>query len=258
MIVDVSSGENTSHASVEYRGNIEDILGSTLKEIADNILHMESNWETKELISIAGSPDGAVVNIDDKRFGNTPINNKLISQGVHAVRIEKSGYRDFSTQVNVELNNPVELSYDLIPISKWYIVKKSLLIPGSGQRYSDYSTKGNLFTVLETLAVAGMIGGSVMYYNATPKYDDAYNKYKEASGHDEILFKKAKQQYDDVDLSSKIFTASLGAAVGIYLLNILDVVMFSSGSNHSFTDSQIRLHSLVTNGMTGISMSVRF
>ena len=99
-------------------------------------------------ISINGFSDRENVFIDGKKLGETPIPNELLSLGSHLVHIRRSGFEDYTKNIQVIRGERTVVNYSLIPKSRTRVFTNSLIFPGSGQRYAEYRAKGNIITGL--------------------------------------------------------------------------------------------------------------
>ena len=225
-IIDVGSAITINNVIRDHKGSIDALPGSIIQDLANELLRIHPDWENYELISIDGFRKTATVYIDDKLFSETPISNELISKGYHLIRIENNGFEKFITNINVESGNPIKLSYDLIPITRSRIFRKSIIFPGSGQRYAGHKIKGNIISILQAVTIAGVIGSSFMHSDAIDKYDNANNSYltlKSNSIEDyDRAFKKAQDIYNDADSFKNLYLISIGAAMCIYVWNVID------------------------------------
>jgi hypothetical protein len=52
-------------------------------------------------LSVESRPDGAHVFLDGKPVGTTPLTMPSVSAGEHAIRIEREGYRRWSSSVRI-------------------------------------------------------------------------------------------------------------------------------------------------------------
>ncbi len=57
-------------------------------------------------VSVSSEPAGADVLLDDKRVGQTPIKTQIL-QGVHQLRIQRSGYKPWVQRINITAGQPL-------------------------------------------------------------------------------------------------------------------------------------------------------
>ena len=65
-------------------------------------------------ISLDSSPSGAVITLDGKKKGTTPLTLIGISQGMHTIVLTKPGYQEISMTVAVLSGETTELSFPLV------------------------------------------------------------------------------------------------------------------------------------------------
>ena len=68
---------------------------------------------TMSSLYITTSPSGAIVYIDNKQVGTTPIEGKEVSSGRHTIKISKSGYENFSVVKQFD-DKPMVLNHTLV------------------------------------------------------------------------------------------------------------------------------------------------
>ena len=64
-------------------------------------------------IEIQSTPEGAIVYVDDKSVGETPLRQQTIAVGGHVVRIEKQGYESYSRKLAAEPEQSIILAVQL-------------------------------------------------------------------------------------------------------------------------------------------------
>jgi PEGA domain len=68
---------------------------------------------TEAPLAIESKPSGAVVFLDGKQVGTTPLTFPLVKVGAHAVRITLEGYQPWSSSVQVSATEPNRVTASL-------------------------------------------------------------------------------------------------------------------------------------------------
>ncbi|MDP8207575.1 MAG: PEGA domain-containing protein [Candidatus Electryonea clarkiae] len=212
-------------------------------------------------LSFARLPKGTVVTFDGEKLGTAPLLDKLVDVGWHIVNINRKKYAgsvDKDIEIKAEETFMVDYDLELIQVvaSAPSALPKSLLWPGLGQIGIGRKTPGLLYVVGETGAVGFLVFSILNFNGAVSDYDDALLDYDAKSA----AYELAKSNYDNAgtgddfaalfdakrvaseeqiaanelitsshedaeSTESMIFIAG-GIAGGIYLLNILDAIIF--------------------------------
>ena len=98
-------------------GKIKDIRldkGDFVFQLASSAAEVERPAPSRETtLSVSANVDGAVVLVDGKRVGETPLSDAAVSPGKHRISIEKEGYEPYRKQVRIDQGRAVSLFVDL-------------------------------------------------------------------------------------------------------------------------------------------------
>ncbi|MGR3294050.1 MAG: PEGA domain-containing protein [Candidatus Scalindua sp.] len=97
-------GFETWVESVDVRGEKENILKATLKEITGSI-------------SIKSNPSEVTIFLDGKEVGTTPDTIRSVAIGIHEIEIKKDGYAVWKKKTNVKNGKEIALNAVLQPIT---------------------------------------------------------------------------------------------------------------------------------------------
>lgn len=261
-MIDVETGRTLHISEKDRSGSIDGLLGSTIQDVADELIlgRPYKDWGNSEYISISGNPEGANVSVNRKNVGKTPVNNTLIPLGNNSIKIKKSGYEDYYEKVRIEKGEPIKLNYFMIPKTRIRTFTKSIFFPGNGQRYAEYRAKGNIISLLQITTVAGIVGTTVMKMNAQDEYDDAKDIYYNSTKQDEFsrAFKDMEDKYDKITSAQTLQMISAGAALTVYLYNLIDAAMTEPKGIEQSMLNTIHIEPTLTKEYSAISLSVRF
>lgn len=212
-------------------------------------------------ITISSMPEGAEVRIDGKKAGETPLADFTVTEGEHNIAIARMGYETVRQHVAVSPSAPVSISPVLVPKTKGKALLRSVFLPGTGQWYAEYKAKGELISVFQLAALAGVVGATLMANDARSNYDHAYNAYKRASAPGDISAARDDMngEYDTVSSAETLQLALIGAAAAVYAYNLIDAAFFTTPKIEVKPPSAyLRFEPYANNGVSGISASLRF
>ncbi|MFC1528334.1 PEGA domain-containing protein [Candidatus Latescibacterota bacterium] len=213
-----------------------------------------------ETISVTGFPEEAKVSINGKVVGRTPLENYTVSEGIYNVNVTCMGYELYRETVTVNQGSPVELSYHLLPKTKRRALKRSLIFPGSGQRYAEYRGKGTLITILQLATIGGAVATSLSAQSAWSDYDDAETAYKTASiGADfSVLYSDLDNKHETASFASNLQMITIGTAAAVYLYNVIDALMTEPKVEVKPKFNSLRIEPGIGKEYASISVSVGF
>jgi hypothetical protein len=252
-MIDVETAKTIHSSDKDYQGSIDNVVTSVINDVADElVLGIKfDDWRNAEFVSVNGIPNEAKVTINGNYLGETPLINKLVPVGRKTFKIRKRGYENYTGVINLEKGRPQKIDYTLIEKSHSTMLMKSVVFPGSGQRYGDHKAKGFIITALQTAALAGTVFASLNYINASDEYDEAKISYKKAS--DEVSASNARKimdsKYDDSSSAFNLQMSAIGAFIGVYLWNVIDAAV---------TEPEYDKTVFINPGYQSVSMGMRF
>ncbi|HEX7022533.1 MAG TPA: PEGA domain-containing protein [Trueperaceae bacterium] len=132
-------------------------------------------------IDINSNPSGATVYVDEQFVGYTPVTYGTTS-GTHTIRVERSGYSPFQTQVNVPGGNTVQVNASLSPVVRNGTVYFQSQ-PSGAQVYVDGNFVGTTPTGQITLAQGNYQARFSLpgYFDATANFSVGANSSQTVS-----------------------------------------------------------------------------
>ncbi len=201
-LIDTREGRTMARASAS-------LLDATEKELVDAARRLSfevitgKRLDTSGVIRIQVDRPGAVVTLDGKEIGRTPLpGSQRVLEGPHTVMVQKDGFVRWSTTVSVTAGGEIPVEAQLIPIKLLGEQARSRLW------YGGYAATG----------VAVLAVGSGLWFNKLA--NDSYSRYKAASTRSD-----AARTHDETQQRTTVARVSWGvagaAAVGAGTLFIL-------------------------------------
>ncbi len=105
----------------------------------------------------------------------------------------------------------------------WY----SVFVPGLGQMESGHYGRGSIFLGAELLSLSALGIIHLQYDRTVDQYDRAKDEYLNARfiGDAQTAFALMNQKWEDADDLYKWQNVALGAAIGVWAVNIVDMVV---------------------------------
>lgn len=189
----------------------------------------------KGLLSVSGNPDGAEIFIAGTKAGKLPMDNYQLNRGTYKIDVKAMGYESYTETVSIAPNEQKSLSIRLIMKSKSKAFARSLFVPGLGQYYAEKKGRAVLFPLLEAAAIIGAFGFNYKYNNAINSYNIARTNYSTARSQTDIddFYNQMKTKYDEIRSFKKMRNVSIGAAIGVWLCNVLDTALFGPPTSNT-------------------------
>jgi len=218
------------------------------------------------LLTVLGSPEGAFVKAGaGDGLGRLPLNKIPIKRGAHKIKVTAKGYESVAKNVNILQNEESTLRIQLKRKTRGKAFIRSFFIPGLGQFYAEHSGRGILFLLGEAGAIVGA-GYFHHKYDLTKKHFwQAKSDYSAAVSQDDMdrFFNTMQTSYKRAPILRKKRNKLLGAAAGIWLVSVLDAVIFASNTERGTKigmqqNKKLRLYANQTTNKTSIGLYYRF
>ncbi len=105
--------------------------------IGNKPVTIEAKLSPAGFINISSQPGGVPVFMDGKEIGVTPVTNQKVASGRHRFKMQKDGFKDFDTTVNISQKQSYTISKNLVPM----IGKLKLRAKPYGSIYIDDQLK---------------------------------------------------------------------------------------------------------------------
>jgi hypothetical protein len=218
--------------------------------------------ETGGGLTIDTSPSGAEVHLSGiiSIDGLTPARFAQGLEGHYQVRIKKSGYETYKSNLFLQPDRNINLTVKLTPKTRLKAAARSLLIPGWGQSYTDQKTKGLIFTL-------AAIGAGAGYFMSDSDFDEKNNRYKATlSDYNRAsTFEEKNRLYTRLALTKKeAYDAengrriAIGAVIAAWGINLLDILFFFPEESGSMVIDKLSLKSAPQKGGGTVVLSYNF
>lgn len=195
--------------------------------------------------------------------GVTPARFRHLLVGNYELVLKKHGYETYSTRVTLDPTKQMAMNVRLSPKTRFKAAARSLFVPGWGQKYTDQKTKGYLLAVLA-------LGSVTAYFIADKDFDDKYDFFKEklreydstlAAGSIEDL-RRLKLELDvaqdDAYDAENVRRITIGAAIAVWGISMLDVLFFFPEERATFTVKGLAIRPSADSDKVGLTISKEF
>ena len=155
--------------------------------------------------------------------------------------IKKFGYEDYHTRLVLDPVRTTHINVELTPKTSLKAASRSLFIPGWGQRYASKHRKGAAFSVGFALSVVAYLLADNDFNDKEDIFRSRLDEFDQAvldgsSRNDlELRLKELNEAQNDAYDAENIRRFTIGAAIGIWGLNVLDALFTSAGAKEVVT-----------------------
>lgn len=217
-------------------------------------------------LTVRSSPPGADVLLEGEVTvaGVSPTTFEQTLMGDFKVTVKKYLYEKYTTHVTLDPSKQLALDVNLSPKNRFKAAARSLFIPGWGQRYGEQKGKGSLFLFLAAGSVAS-------YFIADHDFDKKYDRYElrkqeydsakaDGASYDELVvrhqaWENAQQKAYDAEDIRRI---TIGVAVGVWGLNVLDALIFFPENRGEITVKGVSVTPTATGQSFGLVLTKRW
>jgi hypothetical protein len=234
------------------------------------------------LLELSSTPSKALIIIDDKEMGYTPMSLKLPA-GSHKVRLSKDGYHDYEETVDVQWNRtdrrdiniiietPTMIDdtgfrndkpYIKITSESMNMALRSLVIPGMGQFYGRRNISGAAFIILGLGSLATSVVGYMQYNKAMDDYDKSIKEYRGATTSDSAITARQAMidAHNKADSKFKFQRIAIIATGSVWVINALHALVVgpveSGVHNSDLSDANINAYN--SEDSVCVALSYRF
>ena len=217
-------------------------------------------------LEVVSNPPGAeaVVKGDAQVTGITPTVFRFPMVGEYRLTIKKTGFEKYSTKLLMDPANPMRIDVDLVPKTGFKAAVRSMFVPGWGQAYTGQKTKAFTFAVLFSGSVAAFFVADNNFGDKKDDFERSKQDYDDALsagiGHSELkrlsdARNAAQEDAFDAETTRRI---SIGAAAGIWGLNVLDAFLFTRTEKGTFSIQGVGVTPSTDGETVSLSLSKAF
>lgn len=216
-------------------------------------------------LTVRSTPSAALVTLKGTVTvtGITPTTLQHRLAGPFDVAVKKPMYETYKTSVFLEPGRSQALDVKLSPKTRFKGAVRSMFIPGWGQKYSEQKGKSILFGVLAVGSVTAFV---IADHNFQIKYDrfqDSENAYREARDTADfatlqVLDRQRRLHQEEAFDSEDIRRGTIGAMIGVWAINVLDVLFFFPENKGNVTIQGITVTPTADQNSFGLALSRNF
>jgi len=211
------------------------------------------------------TPPGAQITLDGEATvsGVAPVHFRQLLIGDYRLKVEKRGWETYSTNVILDPGKQMNVNISLSPKTRTKAAARSLFIPGWGQRYSGHKGKGALMFL-------AALGAGTAYLIADNDFDDKNEQYDARLAEYDSLaaygasteltnaWNRLASAQDEAYDAENIRRVTIGVAIGIWAINMLDILFFFPDERGTFSVKGIAVEPSATTKQVGLTISKNF
>lgn len=190
---------------------------------------------------VTTDPPGALVTLKGEATvsGVAPAHFRHLLIGEYRLIVKLDGHEKYSSLINLDPSQQTEIDVRLARKTRVKSAARSMFIPGWGQRYAGQGTKGYAFTMLAAGAAAAFLIADNDFDSKYDEFVDLRDRYDSLRVHgtvDELaaLSPELNRTQDDAYDAENMRRITIGAAIGVWALNVIDALLFFPDNNASF------------------------
>lgn len=178
-------------------------------------------------LSVDGVPTVASIKLGDTDIGKSPLLDFQYPIGTYNLIITKPEFKKYIKEVDLIVDTPANIVYNLEPVSKSKALIYSAVLPGAGQFYQRHAPKG-------VLLMAAALGSGWMIIDAQNQYTDQktnwmakrdiYNSNIDQPDLWSIQKAAATDAYNQMIDTQKTRNLYIGALGVVWSVNLIDII----------------------------------
>jgi nitrogen fixation-related uncharacterized protein len=192
--------------------------------------------------------------------GLTPVNFNQSLEGNYRLVVKRAGYETYKSSIYIQAGRSISMNLNLKSKTRLKAAARSLIIPGWGQSYMEQKLKGLAFGASAAISVAAL-------WIIDSDFDDKKNEYERilAEYNRALTFLEKERLYSLAsDAKKKAYDAetarriAFGAAVAVWGLNLLDIVLFYPQFGESLIIGSVDIRPEKLSDGASLSLSYKF
>ncbi len=216
-------------------------------------------------VAVTSNPPGAEVTLDGEATvtGVSPVHFMQPLIGDYTLKVRRRGWETYTTHLTLDPTKQLNVNVNLSPRTRFKAAARSFFIPGWGQKYSGQTGKA---IVMVTLAV----GTGTAYFIADHRFDSRYDTYNArlheydslaANGTQpelEAAWDRLVSAQDKAYDAENTRRATIGAMIGAWAINMLDVLFFFPEERGTFSIKGLAIEPNASMDQVGVTLSTNF
>lgn len=201
-------------------------------------------------LQLSTNPQGATIYVDGVAMGTTPTFLHEVPTGLRTIRIDKPGFDIFEDTIRIADREVAVIDRELSTAGTkaWMATRTSNtlfsgVVPGAGWFRTTQSLRGVGWLGLFAGALYLAFDAKSSHQTAFDDYNAEKALYQSSTDSPSIQthFTAYNRAYDDMNSADKRWKVWVGAAVGVYALQLVDTYLFSAGDRPTGSGSGIEL-----------------
>ena len=216
-------------------------------------------------VTVKTDPPGAQVILSGEArvSGVSPVHFNQPLIGDYELKVVRPGFESHTSHLILDPTRHTAVDVPLSRKTRFKGLVRSTVIPGWGQWYGDRKGKATMFALL-------MVGSGVAYLVADDYFDDKYDDFEarrsefdslRASGTRpelEAAWVRLNEAQDEAYDAENIRRVTIGAAIGVWAVNLLDILFFFPDERGTFSIKGIDVSPGGAGEQIGITLSTGF
>lgn len=216
-------------------------------------------------LTVRSTPPAALVTLDGivTVTGITPTTLQHRLAGQFKLTVKKPLFETYKTTLFLEPGRSQSIDVNLSPKTRFKGAVRSMFIPGWGQLYSEQKGKSILFAALAVTSASAFI---IADHNFQIKYDryqeseEAYRSARDSADYETLkrLDSQRRLHQQEAFDSEDIRRGTIGAMIGVWAVNVLDVLFFFPENKANVTIQGITVTPTTDQKSFGLVLSRNF
>jgi hypothetical protein len=176
-------------------------------------------------IVFSGWPSQAVITCKNRAIGSVPMVWDNLKQGSYTFEIKRPGFEPAVLRTYVTTDSAATVAVRLQPTRALTAIRKSMLIPGSGQYYRGYPDKGLLFKGGWFVSLAMLATAFNDRESRYEHFNGVVRQYQNANQYYDERYQEVLTSYRGARDSNRRLNIVIAAVAVFYAANILDAAL---------------------------------
>ncbi len=216
-------------------------------------------------LTVRSTPPAALVTLDGivTVTGITPTILQHRLAGQFDVTIKKPLFETYKTTLYLEPGRSQTIDVKLSPKTRFKGAVRSMFIPGWGQKYSEQKGKSILFAALAVGSVSAFVIADHNFQIKYDRYQESENAYRQVRDTADLatlqaLDRQRRLHQEEAFNSEDVRRGTIGAMIGVWAINVLDVLFFFPENKGNVTIQGITVTPTADQKSFGLALSRNF